>query len=133
MSARILVIDDDPGMRGLLLEVLSHAGHTIFIAADGREGTALLDRRSIDLIITDVLMPNQDGIETMSKIRRSHPTLPIIVMTGGNQLGSDYYLRIAKALGAARVLPKPFHLDDLLRHVKELLPLRAPPSLPPPA
>ncbi|MEO5957881.1 MAG: response regulator [Opitutaceae bacterium] len=121
MTARILLIEDEPALRQLLMAALSKAGHSVVVANDGREGTALLTQQPVDLVITDMLMPNSDGIEMMLGLRQTHPQLPIIAMTGGHQLGPDYYLRIAKTLGASRLLQKPFPIADLLGAVDALM------------
>lgn len=121
MSARVLVIEDDPALRELMTAILTSAGHQVIRATDGREGTALLARQTIDLVITDVLMPNQDGLETIMSIRRTHPNLPVIAITGGNRIDPAHYLRMARALGATRVLEKPFGVAEFARTVNELL------------
>src|SRR4051794_38498031 len=100
MCARILVIEDEPALRTLLVGLLTQAGHVVLLAADGREGSATLERQPVDLVITDVFMPNQDGIETITNIRRSNATLPIIAMTGSQYFEPEHFLRLAKVLGA---------------------------------
>jgi DNA-binding response OmpR family regulator len=121
MTSRILLIEDESALRELLMAALTKAGHSVLLAQDGREGTALLARESVDLVITDMLMPNSDGIEMILGLRQTHPKIPIIAMTGGHQLGPDYYLRIARTLGAARLLQKPFPIAELLAAVESLL------------
>jgi CheY-like chemotaxis protein len=121
MTARILVIEDDSTLRKLLVGLLTNAGHSVILASDGREGIVALERQPIDLVITDLFMPNQDGIETIMAMRRTHPKLPIIMMTGGYHFEADYYTRIAKTLGANKLLRKPFLAQDLYRLVTELL------------
>ena len=121
MKARILVVDDDPLLRELLTDLLSAHGHDVTVATDGREGMAHLARQPVDLIVTDLLMPNQDGIETITAVRKTHPMLPIVAITGGNRLDPDYYLRMAATLGATRVLKKPFRIEEFRRCVDELL------------
>src|SRR4051812_48434661 len=104
--ARILLIDDDDLLRGVLAKALTYAGHEIIQASDGKVGTDLARVASFDLVITDLIMPVQEGVETIITIHREHPELPIIAMSGGVS-NSPLYLDIAGKMGARRVLGKP--------------------------
>ena len=117
--ARILVIDDEPQVRRLIRQMLSRAGHEVAEAADGAEGLESIRVQAPDVIITDILMPNKEGIETIREVRREVPTLPILVISGN--AGSTLYMEMAKMLGAHASLAKPFRSAELLRAVDELL------------
>ncbi len=122
----ILVIDDQPDLRSTLQLVLAGAGYDVSTAANGREAGSLLAQRSFDLVITDVIMPQRDGLEVMMDLRKTKPGLPVIVMTGGGHLQAGYYLKLARDLGAKGILQKPFTNEQLLMTVALALP-------PPPA
>jgi DNA-binding NtrC family response regulator len=120
--ARILVIDDEPDIRTLLNDVLTGEGHEVEVAADGREGLAAQRARPADLIITDIFMPVQEGIETIIELQRDFPAIKVIAMSGGgNRARSLDYLPTASQFGAVRTLPKPFDIDVMLALVRELL------------
>lgn len=113
---RIVVIDDDDLIRGGLIAVLEHHQHDVVGAADGLEGMAMVREREPDIVITDIFMPNQDGLRTIMDIRRDCPSVKIIAMSGAAFEAPDYLIH-AKALGAIEVLKKPFHPRDLLRAI----------------
>jgi DNA-binding response OmpR family regulator len=118
--ARLLLIDDDALLRDVLATALVRAGHTVFQAGDGHQGAALFRVAPPDLIITDLVMPGCEGIETIATLHRERPGLPIIAMSG-NFPRSPLYLALAAKLGARRTLAKPFNHAVLLRAVDELL------------
>jgi DNA-binding response OmpR family regulator len=118
--ARLLIIDDDDLLRGVLAKALGHAGHTVIEAADGQQGIDLFRSTSIDLVITDLIMPVQEGVETILKLRREKPGLPIVAISGG-VTNSRVYLNIAAKIGATRILPKPFTPRELLQVIDEVL------------
>src|SRR4051794_5160474 len=99
--ARILVIDDDVDVRAVLEEALKLAGHEVDLAADGEEGLKRYLSAPADLVITDLFMPNQEGVETIIKLRRSFPEIPVIAISG-NPLASTM-LAVARKLGAITV------------------------------
>ena len=99
--------------------MLARAGHDVVEAADGMEGLAAVRARRPDLVVTDILMPNKEGIETIRELRREAPELPILVISGDP--GSALYLEIATMLGARAALNKPFRHADLLLAVEGLL------------
>ena len=121
MKARILIIDDEPALRDLFKALLEAQGHEVAVAHHGREAIAMLGERSFDLVMTDVLMPEQDGLETIMQIRGRWPKLRVLAMTGGGHLDAHYYLRVAKNLGATSLLQKPFSADELLHAIRGLL------------
>jgi CheY-like chemotaxis protein len=118
--AKILVIEDDDNMRLAIQHSLAGAGHTVLLAINGRDGMNALRQNAIDLVVTDLFMPEQDGLETIATLRKEHPKLPVIAISGGN-LVSEEMLSVAKELGAREVLQKPFGLAGLLAVVEKAL------------
>lgn len=123
MKPLILVIEDNPDVLNVIRALLLRRGYNVISATDGREGVAQFERTPVDLVITDVLMPNVDGIETICRIRKVNSTVPVVAISGGHEIEPEYYLRIASALGAARTLLKPFGSDQLFACVDGLLPV----------
>ena len=121
VRAHILVADDEAGIRMLVARTLQRAGYDVSSVVHGGEALALLERQHVDLLITDLVMPEKEGIGTIMSLRRTHPDLPIIAMSGGNPRGPGDFLGIAGMLGARRTLRKPFDCDTLLTAVRELL------------
>mgnify|MGYP001070883478 CR=1 FL=1 len=115
----ILVIDDDIQILRLCKAFLEREGHTAFQATTGDAGIRVCDNKPIDLVITDIIMPDKDGLETISEIRARFPEIRIVAMSGGGRLGPDNYLPLAKKFGAVRVLSKPFTRDELLAVVND--------------
>ena len=120
--ADIVVIEDDPSFRRVLVRILTRDGHTAREAADGGEGVALCRRKRPDLVITDLVMPDQEGIETILQLGQEYPTVPVLAISGCAH--ATRYLEAATALGAAASLPKPFTKRELLDLVGALLLLR---------
>jgi len=120
MSA-ILVIDDDASVREVVREMLRLEGHEVIIAENGRDAVPLLSARRIDLVITDLIMPEKEGIETISEIRREDSRIPIIAISGGGRLGPGDYLETARYIGADATLAKPFARQELLATIDALL------------
>lgn len=118
---RILVIDDEPQVRGLLERFLTKEGFDVEVAADGDAGLRALRAAPVDLVITDIVMPEREGIDFIMEARREFPLLRIIAISGGGRMGPESYLPIARGLGAQRVFAKPLDLPDLLAAVRELL------------
>ena len=119
--ALILVIDDAAAMRELVRRMLVRAEHTVIEAEDGEIGVSVFRDKRPALVITDLLMPNKEGIETIQDIRRISSATPIIAMSGSTATNGNLYLGAAKKLGADAVLSKPFKPDELLRVVDRLL------------
>jgi CheY-like chemotaxis protein len=117
-----VVIDDDPVLRQVITLALQKAGHSVLRCENGRKATDFLAHDHADLVITDVIMPEMDGVETLRALRREHPDLPIVVMSGGGSFDPRDYLGIAQAFGATAVLPKPFSPGELVALVAQLLP-----------
>nr|WP_321464543.1 response regulator [uncultured Desulfobulbus sp.] len=118
---RILVIDDDDQMRVLLRQVMEWAGYEVMEAEDGREGMQKQRKQPADLVITDLIMPEQEGLETIGLLRKEFPGTRIIAISGGGRIGPEAYLPAAQELGADRVFSKPFDVRELAGAVKELL------------
>lgn len=115
---QILIIDDNVQLRRTLVRTLKAAGHDVHEAADGVKGLKLFEELRPDLIITDIVMPEQEGIETIRLLRQRAPNLPIIAISGGGRLD---YLGFARELGATATLPKPFGSEELLAAVADVL------------
>lgn len=114
--ARILVIDDEQSVRASLQQALTTAGHTVILAANGLEGVNLQRKEPADLVITDLFMPEQDGVETMMQLRKFAPNVGVIAISG-NPLGSEM-LAVAEKLGALAIFEKPFAVADLLKAIE---------------
>ena len=118
---RVLIIEDDEQMRDLLYKAMQWAGFEVSAAENGRQGQQLFEELSADLIITDLIMPEQEGLETIRILKQNDPTVKIIAISGGGRIGPEAYLPAAKELGADRVFSKPFNIKELLSSVEELL------------
>jgi CheY-like chemotaxis protein len=114
----ILVVDDEEELRELVLHVLERAGHAVTCAGSGLEAGAALEKRKFDVVVTDMLMPDQDGLELITELKAKYPSTKIVAMSGGGQIGSDQYLSMAKGFGADVLLRKPFTHQTLLASVK---------------
>jgi CheY-like chemotaxis protein len=121
--ARILLIDDDDSFRTMLRLTLVHFGYTVIEARNGKEGLALFKEANADLVITDIVMPEKEGLEVLMELRRKQPPpVKIIAISGGARVNIADNLRMAKLLGAAKVLTKPFSNEALIAAINELLP-----------
>jgi CheY-like chemotaxis protein len=118
---RILLVDDDDMLRSVLAQVLHRAGYFINTASDGRQGLEIALAEDYDLVITDLIMPETEGIELIQQLRKVKPAIRIIAMSGGGRVSPENYLSLAKALGATAVLSKPFLNEDILKAVHDAL------------
>ena len=118
---RILVIDDDEIMNEMIVQLLSDAGYDVEGARDGDLGLKILEAKSFDLIVSDIVMPEKEGIETILTIRKHNKTVPIIAISGGGKLGPELYLPLAKQCGANEAFQKPFDNRQFLEAVRKLL------------
>jgi CheY-like chemotaxis protein len=119
--ARILIIDDEPQIRSMLRLMLERVGYEVAEAPDGIEGIRRYRENPADLIITDLIMPNKDGIGMIIDLKKEFPKVKIIAMSGGGVNRPEGYLDGAKKLGAVRTLTKPIDRDEMLKAVKETL------------
>lgn len=117
-SKSILVADDDPEIRGLIRSALESEGYKVHAVGNGKEAIAVLKQTPVSLILTDLAMPELDGIETIGEIRKDYPDLKIIAMSG-KFAGS--VLNAARFLGANAILSKPLDVDELLKNVRRFL------------
>ncbi len=117
----ILVVDDERLDRTVLSKMLRAGGHDVTETANGQQALSYLEHHLVDVVVTDVIMPKKDGLETISGIRRSYPNTRIIVISGGPRPSEPGALATAQALGANGVLAKPFRQKALLDLVDELM------------
>lgn len=119
---RVLVIDDEQLARFTVREILETAGHEVVEAKNGRQGVAFQKANAFDIVVTDIIMPEQEGVETIIELKRDFPDLPIIAISGGGRTRNLDFLEIAKQYGADHVLAKPFSEEDLLGAIDTCLP-----------
>jgi CheY-like chemotaxis protein len=119
--AKILVFDDEPSILLMLKKLLEKAGYEVEVALNGKEGMALFEKNKPDLLITDIIMPEKEGLETIYELRRSYPDLKIIAISGGGRIGPDGYLPGAKLMGANAIFTKPLIPKEFLQVVADLL------------
>ena len=117
--AHILVIDDDEQIRRLLSIILKKEGHEVSLAENGKVGLAVFEKVHPELVITDVLMPEVEGLETIRQLRQLNPELPIIAITGGGRVGADVCLLTAKKFGAFKTFKKPVPKEELFAAIDE--------------
>ena len=122
-AVRVLIIEDNDGIRGMMRRMLRKAGYGVIEARDGEGGLDACASCHIDIVITDIVMPGKEGMETIREIRSAYPDIAIVAVSGdGDTSFGSSYLAMAEMFGAARTLAKPFRPRDLLRIVKELAP-----------
>jgi len=117
---KILVIDDDDAIRRMIGKILRSDGHEVLAAEDGRRGMSLFRKERPQIVVTDIIMPEQEGFETIMAMRRDNPGVKIIAISGGASVGDLDVLKMAQLLGADEVIGKPFRADDLLGRVRAL-------------
>lgn len=119
---KILVVDDEPNILTLLSEVLSKKNYQVTTLPSGKNAITIPNAEEFDLVITDILMPDTDGLEVVLWFKKNYPSIPIIVMSGGsNRLSSDFLLSSMSAFNGVKTLSKPFPLDTLVKLVAECL------------
>ena len=119
--ARVLIIDDEDYVRMTLSQALEDEGHTVLLASNGLDGLSLYAEGKPDLVITDVLMPDKEGLETIIELRKIEPDVKVIVISGGGRVNNLDFLEMAKKFGATATLKKPFPIDEFCRVVKSCL------------
>jgi two-component system, chemotaxis family, chemotaxis protein CheY len=117
----VLVVDDDPNVRDTICQILEGCGFEMLLAPDGKRGLALFRRHKPDLVITDIIMPEQEGLGLIREILAEAPEARILAISGGGRIGNADFLRMAQRFGAKDILPKPFDLDDLVDKVNSCL------------
>ncbi|WP_462325820.1 response regulator [Desulfoplanes sp.] len=117
----ILIIDDDPQIRMMLSELLEREDYRVDVVSNGFEALEQFGREKPDLIITDVVMPDMDGLELMLRLRKQQPGLKVVAISGGARIGPESYLKLADKLGADATVAKPMDIVKLLDTVKELV------------
>ena len=121
MSARILLIDDDPDVLLAIEILLSHLGYTVETARNGSEGLKMFRANAPDLVLTDIIMPEQEGIETIIEMRRLQPNARIVAMSGGGPMNRERLLDMTIKLGANDTIAKPFDDEQLASVIKRVL------------
>lgn len=119
--ARILVIDDDDQVGLMLKDALEEEGHTLLVAENGAVGLDIFQEDAVDLVITDVMMPEKTGIGSLLEIKRISPETPVIVISGNAQTDSGNVLNLATELGASHVLSKPFSIKEMKILIRTVL------------
>lgn len=119
--AKILFVDDEAAVRHVGSSILKSAGHIVEVAKDGKEALEKLEGGTYDLVVTDIIMPEVDGIQMIVEITRQNPQLPILAISGGGRKGKMDFLQIAERLGARSSLCKPFQAQELLDAVDRCL------------
>ncbi len=118
---QILIIDDEPAALRVLEKILALSGYDVVTAADGVRGVELFRRHFCDLVITDMVMPVKDGLQTIMDLREIVPELPVIAVSGGGNISKERYLAVAGYLDGVVTIPKPFSAAVILDAVKKLL------------
>lgn len=116
---RVLLIDDEPMVRKIVRKMLERSGHDVTEAENGRFGLEELKRGSFDLVMTDIIMPEVEGIEVVMTVGQQYPNTRTIAMSGGGRTGNAYFLDVAAKLGASAALQKPFTHADLLKAIDQ--------------
>jgi DNA-binding response OmpR family regulator len=119
--ARILLVDDEKNVRFTLAKALKNHHHEVFEAGDGNEALKLLQETEIDLVVTDIIMPNREGLETIQEIRMNWPDVKIVAISGGGRVRNAEFLKVARKMGADTVLKKPFSMNAFTDEVRKLL------------
>ena len=118
---RVLIIDDDEQIRVLLQQMMEWAGLEVAVAENGKIAMQHMQEKPADLVITDLIMPEQEGLETISRLKKEYEGIKIIAISGGGRIGPEAYLPAALELGADLVFSKPFDVQKVVSAVQELL------------
>lgn len=118
---RILVIDDEPTALDLLRRILEMKGYEVAVAKNGQEGVELFQQYPCDLVITDMVMPIKDGLQTILDLRLEAPQLPVIAISGGGTISKERYLAVAGYLDRVITIAKPFAIEQIIAAVEKLL------------
>lgn len=120
--ASVLIIDDDPAIRRVLRRLIEREGHSVTEAENGKMALRRFAGEPADLVISDIYMPEMDGIELLIWLQEAHPETRLIAMSGGGSLPADHLLDAARALGAVAVMEKPFSIDTVRRLLADVAP-----------
>jgi DNA-binding response OmpR family regulator len=131
--SQILIVDDDESFRKMLRLTLEKLGHKVVEAKNGREGMKLYAQTPADLVMMDLIMPDQEGLQTIREMRHAHPKQKIVAMSGGGRLNTPNYLKIASMMGVDGVLTKPFAPEELAAMLAGLKDLAGEPAKAPAA
>ena len=118
---RILLVDDDDLSRGAVHRMLERAGYVVWSTGQGSQAVVRYQTDPVDLVITDLIMPDKDGLELIQELRKADPNVRILAISGGGRVGADEYLSVARKFGALEVLPKPFSGQELKQAVERSL------------
>jgi len=118
---RVLIVDDDEQIRVLLQQMMEWAGFEVLVAENGKIAMQMQSQQPADLVITDLIMPEQEGLETITRLKKDYAGIKIIAISGGGRIGPEAYLPAALELGADLVFSKPFDVQEVVNSVKELL------------
>lgn len=115
----VLLIDDEPMVRKIVRKMLERAGHHVVDVENGREGLVQLEQHACELILTDIIMPEVEGIEVLTTVKAKYPQSRVIAMSGGGRTGNIDFLEIASKFGASATLHKPFTYETLLSVIEQ--------------
>jgi len=120
-AKHILIVDDDDMLRSYVKELLKLNNYIVSEAADGKEGLREFKENTPDLVITDIIMPDKEGLEIILEMKKKRPEVKIIAISGGGRISPDSYLECAAHFGASRIFQKPFKQKEIITAVKELI------------
>lgn len=118
---KIIIIDDEPYILLMLKKMLERAGHEVDLASNGKQGMEIFEKENADLVITDIIMPDKEGLEIILEMKKQRPDLKIIAISGGGRISPESYLECATHFGASKVFQKPFKQKELVSAVNELI------------
>jgi len=121
MAASILIIEDDDLIRDMLRQLLEREGYAVTTANNGSVGLKLFRQHPAELVITDLIMPEKEGIETIRDLVKDYPDVKIIAISGGGTIAPSEYLSIAERLGVKKTIPKPFKTEEILEAIRQLI------------
>jgi DNA-binding response OmpR family regulator len=122
----VLIVEDEKELREMLKVSLTRRKFTVLEAENGKEAIIHFKPSITDLVVTDLIMPEEDGLKVIMKLREQKPSIKIIAISGGGKAGPGSYLNLAKALGADAIFPKPFSINDLIAKIEDLLTIEQP-------
>ncbi len=117
---KILLVDDDKDFLYATNELLKNRNYAVYTAESFNEAMSILEKHSIDIIVSDIIIPDHDGFELIMQVRRLYPEIKIIAMSGGGKIDKDTYLKMAKGMSADATIAKPFRIDDLVIAILQL-------------